>query len=103
MLNVHDAAMPRTDSPIYLDSAATTRVAPEVCAAMLAQLDGTAGFANPSSGQHEPGLRAADTIERARADVAAELHCAAAEIIFTGSATESINLRIVCRRAVRRA
>ncbi|MBK1630302.1 hypothetical protein CKO31_05980 [Thiohalocapsa halophila] len=90
-----------TASPIYLDSAATTRVAPEVCAAMLAHLDGTAGFANPSSGPHEPGLQAADAVERAHADVAAALRCATAEIIFTGGATESINLRIVCRRAVR--
>ncbi|NBC14234.1 MAG: aminotransferase class V-fold PLP-dependent enzyme [Gammaproteobacteria bacterium] len=88
---------------IYLDSAASTRVAPEVCAAMLAHLDGTAGFANPSSGPHEPGLRAADAVERAHADVAAALRCAAAEIIFTGSATESNNLHIVRRRAARHA
>ncbi len=64
--------MPRTDSAIYFDSAATTRVAPEVCAAMLAHLDGTQGFANASSGQHAAGRQAADLIERARADVATD-------------------------------
>jgi cysteine desulfurase len=87
-------AMPRTDSAIYFDSAATTRVAPEVCAAMLAHLDGTQGFANASSGQHEAGRQAADLIERARADVATELCCSADEIVFTSGATESINLAL---------
>jgi len=79
---------------IYFDSAATTCVVPEVCAAMLPHLDGSSGCANPSAGQHEPGRRAAETIERARADVAAELQCAANDIIFTSGATESINLAL---------
>jgi len=86
--------MPRSHSPIYFDSAATTRVAPEVCAAMLAHLDGTKGFANPSSGQHEAGRRAADFIELARSEVATELRCVADEAIFTSGATESINLAL---------
>ncbi len=86
--------MRRSKSPIYFDSAATTRVAPEACVAMLAHLDGTEGFANPSSGQHEAGRRAADVVDRARSDVATELRCAADEIIFTSGATESINLAL---------
>lgn len=61
---------------------------------MLAHLDGTIGFANPSSGQHEAGRRAAEVIERARAAVAAELRCTADEVIFTSGATESINLAL---------
>jgi hypothetical protein len=38
---------------------------------MLEHLDGTQGFANASSGQHEAGRRVASLIEHARADVAA--------------------------------
>jgi cysteine desulfurase len=82
------------NSAIYFDTAATTRVAPEVCAAMLAQLDGSAGFANPASAQHEPGRLAAEVIEQARGEVAVELRCAADEILFTSGATESINLAL---------
>ncbi|MEY6433793.1 hypothetical protein ABC977_15415 [Thioalkalicoccus limnaeus] len=51
--------MPKRSNPIYLDSAASTRVAPEVCAAMIGQLDEASPFANPSSAQHEPGRHAA--------------------------------------------
>jgi len=69
--------MPTGNSALYFDSAATTRVAPEVCAAMLKHLEGTGAFANPSSAQHEAGRLAADVVEQARADVAGELHCEA--------------------------
>jgi len=61
---------------------------------MMHHLDGSGGYANPSSGQHQPGLRASEVIERARADVAAELHCDAEDLIFTSGATESINLAL---------
>ena len=86
--------MYQPERPLYLDSAATTRVAPEVCATMLPYLDGSEGFANPSSGQHIAGRDAAAVIEQARAQVAGELHCASDEIIFTSGATESINLAL---------
>lgn len=86
--------MPTRDSPLYFDCASTTRVAPEVCAAMLELLDGTHGFANASSAHHEPGRRAADQIEHARSQVAAEFGCVAEEVIFTSGATESINLAL---------
>jgi predicted nucleic acid-binding protein len=55
--------MPTRNSAIYFDSAATTRVAPEVCAAMLKHLAGTGAFANASSAQHEAGRLAADVVE----------------------------------------
>ncbi|WP_295880867.1 cysteine desulfurase family protein [uncultured Thiohalocapsa sp.] len=86
--------MPTGNSALYFDSAATTRVAPEVCAAMLKHLEGTGAFANPSSAQHEAGRLAADGVEQARADVAGELCCATDEILFTSGATESINLAL---------
>lgn len=86
--------MPQSTQPLYLDSAASTRVAPEVCAAMLPHLDGTAGFANPSSVHHLPGRTADAAIEQARNQVAEELRCAANEVIFTSGATESINLAV---------
>jgi cysteine desulfurase len=86
--------MHQPERPLYLDSAATTRVAPEVCAAMLRHLDGSEGFANPSSGQHIAGRDAAAVIQQARAQIAGELHCVSDEIIFTSGATESINLAL---------
>ncbi len=86
--------MPRPDSPLYFDTAATTQVAPEVCAEMIQVLDGSHGFANPSSGQHLPGRDAAAMIDRARSAVAAELRCQSDEVIFTSGATESINLAL---------
>ena len=61
---------------------------------MMRHLDGSRGFANPASGQHEPGRQAADVIDQARADVAAELRCDADDVIFTSGATESINLAL---------
>ena len=54
--------------PIYLDNAATTRVAPEVRDAMLPFLDER--FGNPSS-RHPIGVSAADAVAEARRQVAA--------------------------------
>jgi cysteine desulfurase len=86
--------MPPSQLPLYLDAAATTRVAPEVCAAMMEVLGGSRGFANPSSGQHLAGRDAAAIVDRARAEVATELGCLRDEVIFTSGATESINLAL---------
>ena len=80
--------------PLYFDTAATTRVAPEVLAAMVAQLAGAERFANPSSAAHIPGRAAAAVVEGARAAIAAELRCEPDEIIFTSGATESDNLAL---------
>lgn len=80
---------------IYLDYQATTPLAPEVLAAMLPWLGGpeTTGFANPHS-PHRPGRAAAAAIEVAREHVAALLP-PGGRVIFTGSATEALNLAII--------
>ena len=79
---------------IYLDYQATTPLAPEARDAMLRWLDGPdgTGFGNPHS-PHRMGRQAKAAIELARERVAA-LFPAGGQVIFTGSATEAINLAI---------
>lgn len=79
---------------IYLDYQATTPLAPEAREAMLPWLSGpeAMGFANPHS-PHRPGRAAAAVIDLAREQVAALLP-PGGTVIFTGSATEAINLAI---------
>ena len=72
---------------VYLDHNATTPVDPRVLDAMLPFLE--RDFGNPSS-QHSFGGRASDAVREARQQVAALLHAAPSEIIFTSGATESI-------------
>jgi len=76
---------------IYLDHNATTPVAPEVLDAMLPYLE--RAFGNPSSA-HEYGAAAKTAVEHARAQLAALLGCAPADIVFTASASEADNLAI---------
>jgi cysteine desulfurase len=73
---------------IYLDFNATTPIAPEVAAAINQALTGP--FGNPSS-EHWAGLPARQTIENARAQVAALLHCSSDEVVFTSGGSESNN------------
>jgi cysteine sulfinate desulfinase/cysteine desulfurase-like protein len=73
---------------IYLDFNATTPIAPEVAAAIDQAL--TEPFGNPSS-VHRAGLQARQAVERARAQVAALLHCSADEVVFTSGGSESNN------------
>ncbi len=85
---------------VYLDYNATTPVAPEVFSAMRPYLEGCYG--NPSS-THSFGQTARDGLETARVRVAGLLGTTPAEIVFTGSGTESNNLAIFgvtrsCRR-----
>lgn len=80
--------------PIYLDTAASTALDPQVLEIMLQALGADGDFANPSSGEHEPGRHAAEAVEGARARVAKELGCGHDEIVFTSGATESINLAL---------
>jgi cysteine desulfurase len=84
---------------IYLDYQATTPLAPEARDAMLLWLSGpeAAGFANPHS-PHRPGRAAAAAVEVAREQVASLLP-AGGRVIFTGSATEALNLAIQGRKA----
>ncbi|MFC3097279.1 cysteine desulfurase family protein [Alteraurantiacibacter palmitatis] len=77
---------------IYLDCQATTPLAPEAREEMLRWLGGpeTDGFGNPHS-THRLGRSAAAAVELARERVAA-LFPPGGRVIFTGSATEAINL-----------
>ena len=76
---------------IYLDYQATTPLAPEARRAMLPWL-GDDGFANPHSA-HAMGRAAKAAVEVAREQVAA-LFPSGGKVIFTGSATEALNLAI---------
>jgi len=82
---------------IYLDYQATTPLAPEARDAMLPWLAGPEGmgFANPHS-PHRPGRAAAAAVEFARDKVAALLP-PGGRVIFTGSATEALNLALLGR------
>lgn len=76
---------------IYLDHAATTRVAPEVLAAMLPFLREAHG--NPSS-VHASGRRARSAVDEARDRVAGAIGCAAGEVVFTSGGSEADNLAL---------
>jgi cysteine desulfurase len=73
---------------IYLDHNATTPLDRRVLEAMIPILE--EGFGNPSS-LHWFGQRARGAVEDARAQVAALIGAAPAEIVFTGSGTEADN------------
>jgi cysteine desulfurase len=79
---------------IYLDYQATTPLAPEARDAMLRWLDGPdgTGFGNPHSA-HRMGRMAAAAIEATRDKIAA-LFPPGGKVIFTGGATEALNLAI---------
>ena len=79
---------------IYCDYQATTPLAPEAREEMLHWLDGPGGtgFGNPHS-PHRLGRMAAAAVDLARERVAA-LCPPGGRVIFTGSATEAINLAI---------
>ncbi len=75
----------------YFDHNATTPLDPEVLEAMMPYL--REEYGNPSS-QHRWGRAARDAVARARAQVAALVNAADAELVFTGSGTEANNLAI---------
>ncbi len=76
---------------IYLDSAATTRLDPEVLDTMLPWLGGRYG--NPSS-LHTLGLEASRAVQAARERLARLLDTRPKDVIFTASGTEANNLLI---------
>lgn len=77
---------------IYLDNNATTRIAPEVFAAMQPYLSEVYG--NPSSA-HSLGRQMKSAVERAREQVAQSIGAAqSSEIIFTSCGSESDNWAI---------
>lgn len=79
---------------IYLDYQATTPLAPEAREAMLPWLGGadSDGFGNPHS-SHRLGRKAEAAVEVAREQVAA-LFPKGGTVVFTGSATEALNLAL---------
>ncbi|MFI5316686.1 MAG: aminotransferase class V-fold PLP-dependent enzyme, partial [Myxococcota bacterium] len=88
--------------PIYLDHQATTPCDASVVAAMLPFFDEE--FGNAASRTHAFGWRAAEAVERARAEVAALVGADARDVVFTSGATEANNLALIGgARAARRA
>ena len=81
-----------TSELVYVDNNATTPLAPEVLEAMKACLSDCYG--NPSS-MHRIGAVAKQVVTDARSKVAALIGASSAEIVFTGSATESNQLAIL--------
>ncbi len=73
---------------VYLDNAATTRMAPEVFEAMLPFFE--AQYGNPSS-FHSFGSSHMEAVEKARGQVARLLGAKTEEIFFTSGGTESDN------------
>ena len=76
---------------VYLDSAATTQLRPEVITKITEVMQDNYG--NPSS-THSFGRSAKSLIERARKTIAKQLNVTAAEIIFTSGGTEADNLAL---------
>jgi len=76
---------------VYLDSAATTNVTPEVLEEMLPWFSDDYG--NPSS-MHEHGFVARKAIEESREKFAAFLGCHEDEVFFTSGGSESNNMVI---------
>jgi len=81
-----------TPDVIYMDNNATTRVAPEVVAAMMPFL--TESYGNPSS-MHTFGGLVGRSIKEARVKVAALLGAEPGEITFTSCGTESDSTAIL--------
>lgn len=73
---------------VYLDSAATTLIHPEVIAVMMDVLQND--FGNPSS-THSFGRSAKTLLESSRKSIAKIINAQASELIFTSSATEATN------------
>ena len=76
---------------IYVDNAATTKVAPEVLEAMLPYF--TENYGNPSS-IYQEGRTAKTAIEKAREQVATAIGAQPKEIYFTGSGSDADNWAI---------
>ena len=80
--------MNSTQTPIYLDNAATTSIDPEVWKEMQPYFEQFT--ANPSS-IHSHGRQAKVTVEKARKTIATLLNASPSEIFFTSGGTEADN------------
>jgi cysteine desulfurase len=80
------------NQPIYLDHHATTPLDPRVLTAMLPYLK--EHFGNPASRNHRWGWTASTAVEKAREECGRLIKAPADRIVFTSSATESINLAL---------
>ena len=80
--------MNSTQSPIYLDNAATTPIDPEVWKEMQPYFEQFT--ANPSS-IHSHGRQAKVIVEKARKTIATLLNASPSEIFFTSGGTEADN------------
>ncbi|SFP93207.1 cysteine desulfurase family protein [Salibacterium halotolerans] len=78
-------------SAIYVDHAAATPVSTEAAAAMMDVMQ--SDFGNPSS-IHTHGRQARKQLDEARRKLAATIHAAPEEIVFTGTGTEADNLAV---------
>src|SRR5207253_2267229 len=78
---------------VYLDTAATTPVRPEVLEAMLPYL-GKDAFGNPSSA-HRFGRTARAGVEEAKRTIAEALGVEPGQVIFTSGGTEADNLAVI--------
>ena len=85
---------------VYLDSAATTPVRPEVLEVMLPYL-GPDAFGNPSSA-HRFGRAARAGVDEAKRTIAEVLGAEPGQVIFTSGGTEADNLAVIgCALAAR--
>jgi cysteine desulfurase len=78
--------------PVYLDNHATTRVDPQVVAAMLPFFD--VEYGNAASINHRYGWDALDAVERARTEVARLVNGPAEAVLFASGGTEANNLAV---------
>ncbi len=77
---------------IYMDNAATTKMAPEILEAMMPYF--TEYYGNPSSEHYSVGAAARKAVVEAREVIAASLKAKSNEIYFTGGGTEAVNWAI---------
>lgn len=83
-----------TTSPLYLDNAATTPIAPEVLKAMMDYMGVESCYFNSASSGYFGGKTASDALVEFRSEIAKYLECKADEVVFTSGATEANNLAL---------
>ncbi len=80
-------------TPVYMDYHATTPVDQRVLDTMVPYFNQE--FGNAASIDHIYGSRAAETVEKARKQIAQTINAKPEEIIFTSGATESDNIALL--------